>query len=196
MVYSSVVLAWFGRSNNFKVIDDNSHTFLTLLGSWKRTRIKVEGTKEGLGTRLGLGLWIEASTYGSTIALLKTMLNLVLLTSWVSYLSNYVLTVSLTDSPTKVADTPSGWASGWLRSGLTLLGLMDTPSELTDTLVETRRSRVSYVTGFINQRTLRERSRTLCWQLGALGLWGFGSYILVDTPQKIADSPLGHVDRG
>ena len=103
--------AWFCRSNEFEVVDDNSHTFLTLLGLERKQGSRLKITEEGLGTRLGLGLRIEASTYGSTIALLETMLNLVLLTSWVSYLSNYVLTVSLTDSPTKVADTMLGGAS-------------------------------------------------------------------------------------
>ena len=57
-------------------------------------------TKEGLGTRLGLGLRIEASTYGSTIALLETMIILVLLTPWVSSLDNFILTVNLMDTLT------------------------------------------------------------------------------------------------
>ena len=50
-----------------------------------------------------------ASTYGSTIALLETMLNLVLLTSLVSLLDNFILTINLMDTPTKVADALSGW---------------------------------------------------------------------------------------
>ena len=37
------------------------------------------------------------------------MLNLVLLTSWVSLLDNFILTVNLMDTPTKVADALSGW---------------------------------------------------------------------------------------
>ena len=65
-------------------------------------------TKEGLGTRLGLGLRIEASTYSSIVALLETMLILVLLTTWVSSLDNFILAVNLIDTPTYVADTPSG----------------------------------------------------------------------------------------
>jgi hypothetical protein len=40
----------------------------------------VRSTEEGLGTYLDLELGIEASTYGSTISLVETMLNLVLLT--------------------------------------------------------------------------------------------------------------------
>ena len=55
--------------------------------------------------------WEETSNYGSTIALFAIKPNLVLLTSWVSYLGNYILMVSLTNTPTKVADTPLGWAS-------------------------------------------------------------------------------------
>ena len=70
------------------------------------SRLKI--TDEGLGRKLGLGLRIEAPTYGSTIALLKSMLNLILLTSWVSSLDNFILTVNLMDTPTKVADAPSG----------------------------------------------------------------------------------------
>jgi hypothetical protein len=62
------------------------------------SRLKI--TEEGLGTRLGLGLRIEASIYGSTIALFETMLSIVLLTSWVSSLDNFILTVNLTDIPT------------------------------------------------------------------------------------------------
>ena len=57
-------------------------------------------TEEGLETRLGLGLRVEASTKGSLVAFLETMLNLVLLTSWVSSLDNFILTVNLTDTPT------------------------------------------------------------------------------------------------
>ena len=40
-------------------------------------------TRADLGTYLDLELGIEAATYGSTIALVETMLNLVLLTPWV-----------------------------------------------------------------------------------------------------------------
>ena len=65
-------------------------------------------TEEGFGTRHGLGLRVEAPTYGSPIAFLETMVNLVLLTSWVSSLGNFILTIDLTDTSTKVADTPSG----------------------------------------------------------------------------------------
>ena len=57
-------------------------------------------TEGGLGTRLGLGLRVEASTYGSLVALFVTMLSLVLLTSWVSPLGNFILTVNLSDTPT------------------------------------------------------------------------------------------------
>ena len=62
------------------------------------SRLKV--TEEGLGTRLGLGPRIEASTYGSIVALLESMLNLVLVTSWVSSLDNFTLTINLTDTLT------------------------------------------------------------------------------------------------
>ena len=72
----------------------------------QRSRLKI--TEEGLGTRLGLGPRIEASTYGSIVALLESMLNLVLLTPWVSSLGNFILTIDFTDTPTKVGDTPSG----------------------------------------------------------------------------------------
>jgi hypothetical protein len=41
---------------------------------------------------------------------LTTELNLVLLTSWVSYLGNYNLTVSLTDTLTRMVDTTSSLA--------------------------------------------------------------------------------------
>ena len=40
-------------------------------------------TEEDSGTYLDLELGIEVSTYGSTVALVETMLNLVLLTPWV-----------------------------------------------------------------------------------------------------------------
>ena len=38
----------------------------------------------------------------------ETMLNLVLLTSWVSSLDNFILTVNLTDTTMKVMDTSVG----------------------------------------------------------------------------------------
>jgi hypothetical protein len=46
---------------------------------------------EGLGTYLDLGLGIEASIRGSTIALVGIMLTLVLLTPWERWLNNLVL---------------------------------------------------------------------------------------------------------
>ena len=46
---------------------------------------------------------------------------------------------------------------------MTLLGLTDTPSEVMDTLVGTRRSRVLWVAEAINQWTLCERPWTLRW---------------------------------
>jgi hypothetical protein len=64
----------------------------------QRSRLKV--TKEGLGTILGLGLRVGASTYGFSVAFLETMLNLVLLTSWVSSLGDFILTIDLTDTLT------------------------------------------------------------------------------------------------
>ena len=48
-------------------------------------------TKEDLGTYLNLELGMEASTYGFTIALVETMLNLVLLTPWVRWPNNLTL---------------------------------------------------------------------------------------------------------
>ena len=65
-------------------------------------------TDEGLGRKLGLGLRIEASTYSSIVALLETMLILVLLTTWVSSLDNFILIVILMDTLTNVANAPSG----------------------------------------------------------------------------------------
>jgi hypothetical protein len=50
--------------------------------------------------------------YGSTIALFVTKLNLVLLTSWVSFLNKLTSSVILTDTPTHVVDSPSGSAPG------------------------------------------------------------------------------------
>jgi hypothetical protein len=64
----------------------------------------------------------------------------VLLTSWVSSLDNFTLAANLMDALTPVVDTPLGWASRWLRLGLTLFGLTDAPSEVTNTPVGTRRS--------------------------------------------------------
>ena len=63
----------------------------------QRSRLKI--TEEGLGTRLGLGLRIGASIYGSIVALLEFIPSIVLLTSWVGSLGNLVLTVNLTDTP-------------------------------------------------------------------------------------------------
>ena len=97
------------------------------------------------------GTWEETSNCGSTIALFATKPNLVLLTSWVSYIDNFILAANLMDARTQVADTPSGWASRRLRSGLTLVWLTDTPSEVTDNLVGTRWSWVFWVAEFINQ---------------------------------------------
>ena len=64
----------------------------------QESRLKV--TEEGLGTRLGLGLRVEAPTYGSLVTFLETMVNLVLLTSWVSSLGNFILTINLIDTLT------------------------------------------------------------------------------------------------
>ena len=138
----------------------------------RRWRLGLKITDGDLKTRTCFGTWEHTYNCGCIIALFATKPNLVLLTSWVSYLGNYILMVSLTNTPTKVADTPLGWASKWLRYGLTLFGLTDAPSKVTDTLVGTRRFWVCWVTESINQWTLRERSWTLRWGLCALGLWG------------------------
>ena len=99
---------WFCRSNKFKVVDDNSHTSSHYSVPKRRQRSGLRITDGDLKARVCFGTWEETSNYGSTIALFATKPNLVLLTSWVSYLGNYILAVSLTDTPTKVADTPSG----------------------------------------------------------------------------------------
>ena len=167
MVHSSGVPTWFCRSNEFKVVGDNSHTSSRYSAPERRWRSGLRTTDEDLGTRLAL----ELGKRHLTVALLLhyLQLSLVLLTSWVSYLGNYILTTSLTDTPTRVVDTPSGWASRWLRSDLTLFGLMDAQSKVMDTLIRTRRLQVCWVIESINQRTLRERSWTLRWGLCALG---------------------------
>ena len=86
-----------------------SHTrSLRYSGPKRKQGLRLKIIEEGVGTRLGLELRIEASIYGSTAALLETMLNLVLLTSWVSSLDSFILTINSTDTPTKVADTPLG----------------------------------------------------------------------------------------
>ena len=53
----------------------------------------LRSPKEDLGTYLNLALRIEASTYGSTIALMEVVLNLVLLTPWVGRLNSLTLFV-------------------------------------------------------------------------------------------------------
>jgi hypothetical protein len=82
------VPAWFCHSNEFKVVDDNSHASSHYSAPKRRQRSRLKITDGGLGTRLDLELRIEASAYGPTVALFETKLNLVLLTSWVSYLDH------------------------------------------------------------------------------------------------------------
>ena len=103
--------AWFCRSNEFEVVDDNSHTSSRYLAPERRQRSGLKITDGDLKARACFGTWGETSNYVATIALFATKPNLVLLISWVSYLGNFILTISLTDTPTKLADTPSGGAS-------------------------------------------------------------------------------------
>ena len=53
----------------------------------------LRSPKEDLGTYLNLALRIEASTYGSTIALVEAMLNPVLLSPWIRWLNRLTLFV-------------------------------------------------------------------------------------------------------
>ena len=54
---------------------------------------RLRSSEKGLGTYLDLELEIEASTFGYTIALVETVLNLVLLTPWVGRLNSLTLFV-------------------------------------------------------------------------------------------------------
>jgi len=101
------LLAFAARTNS--KLQTITHTRSLCYSAPKRKQgLRLKVTEEDLGIRLGLGLRIVASTYGSTIALPETMLNLVLLTSWVSLLDNFILTVNLTDTTMKVMDTSVG----------------------------------------------------------------------------------------
>jgi len=139
---------------------------------------------------LALELCQETSNCGSTIALFATKPNLVLLTSWVSYVGNYILTVSLTDTLTMMVDSSSGWALGWLRSSLTMLGLMDAPSKVTNTLVGTGRSRVAGWLSSIIHRVLHCEWRMLQCEILLSGSLDIRFYISTDTPWGIR----GHSD--
>ena len=102
--------------------------FLCYSGPKREQRSRLKVTEGGLGTRLGLGLRVETSIYGS-LALFTTMLSLVLSTSW---------DLNLTIIHWGLVDSPLNCISRLPVPVLALLGLLDPLSQVIDSLLPVR----------------------------------------------------------